>query len=498
MPLSELLSDAIANIHGQITEPERDDAVMETDPTLVIPADPAVRNFSYTIVNGDIYYRTDSVMKKFDGALTAQNRIKGLIEIRESVRRLIDLQMFYSDDRMLELEQKRLNNLYDAYTAKYGLINSRGNSNAFGNDSSYALLCSLENIDEDGKLVSKAAIFYKRTIRQYVEVTHVDTATEALALSLAEKAKVDLPYMASLTDKSEEEIEQELSGVIFRDIGACYPKSNNPFFFDLKSYPLVTADEFLSGNVRQKLNVFRGVSDRLREAGKTEVADLLSPSIAALEKVQPKDLTASEIDVRLGATWLPPEIVQDFMQELFRMDWYARRRIHVQYMHVTGEWNISNKSYDVANVATHVTFGTERVSGYKILEETLNLRDVRVFDTKENAEGREIRVLNKKETILAQQKQQAIKDAFRDWIWKDPDRREKLTTLYNERFNSSRPREYDGSHLSFPGMNPEIKLRPHQVNAIARILYAARKRILLLSLDGKERKAPSDIRAYSD
>ncbi len=471
VPLSELLSDAIANIHGQITEPERDDAEMETDPTLVIPADPAVRNFSYTIVNGDIYYRTDSVMKKFDGALTAQNRIKGLIEIRESVRRLIDLQMFYSDDRMLELEQKRLNNLYDAYTAKYGLINSRGNSNAFGNDSSYALLCSLENIDEDGKLVSKAAIFYKRTIRQYVEVTHVDTATEALALSLAEKAKVDLPYMASLTDKSEEEIEQELSGVIFRDIGACYPKSYNPFFFDLKSYPLVTADEFLSGNVRQKLNVFRGVSDRLREAGKTEVADLLSPSIAALEKVQPKDLTASEIDVRLGATWLPPEIVQDFMQELFRMDWYARRRIHVQYMHVTGEWNISNKSYDVANVATHVTFGTERVSGYKILEETLNLRDVRVFDTKENAEGREIRVLNKKETILAQQKQQAIKDAFRDWIWKDPDRREKLTTLYNERFNSSRPREYDGSHLSFPGMNPEIKLRPHQVNAIARILY---------------------------
>ena len=470
VPLSELLSDAIANIHGQITEIERDDS-MEESTDAIIPADPEVRNFSYTIVNGEIYFREDSVMKKFDGSVTAQNRIKGLIEIRESVRRLIDLQMNYADDRMLEAEQKRLNDLYDGYTAKYGLINSRGNSNAFSNDSSYALLCSLENIDEDGKLESKAAIFTKRTIRQYVEVTHVDTATEALAVSLAEKAKVDLPYMAELTEKSETEIEQELSGVVFRDISSADPVRMNIEDFTPASYAPVTADEFLSGNVRQKLRVFQTIRDRLIAAGKAEIADCLNPSIAALEKVQPKDLTASEIDIRLGATWLPPEIVQEFMQDLFRMDWYAKRRMHVQYMPITGEWNISNKSYDVANVTAHVTFGTDRVNGYKILEETLNLRDVRVFDTKENAEGKEIRVLNKKETILAQQKQQAIKDAFRDWVWKDARRREKLTTLYNERFNSTRPREYDGSHLTFPGMNPEISLRPHQVNAIARILY---------------------------
>jgi len=471
IPLSELLSDAIANIHGQITEPERDETEVETDPTLVIPADPDVRNFSYTVINGEIYFREDSVMKKFDGALTAQNRIKGLIEIRESVRRLIDLQMHYSDDRMLELEQKRLNSLYDAYTAKYGLINSRGNSNAFSNDNSYALLCSLENIDEDGKLISKAAIFTKRTIRQYVEVTHVDTATEALALSLSEKAAVDLDYMAGLTGKEPDEIEQELTGVIFRDVSSADPLRMNMDEFTPSAYAPVTADEFLSGNVRQKLRVYQTIRDRLIAAGKAETAERLTPSIAALEKVQPIDLTASEIDVRLGATWLPPAVVQDFMQELFRMDWYARRRVRVQYMPVTGEWNVSNKSFDSGNVAAHVTFGTDRVNGYKILDETLNLRDVRVFDTKQNPDGKEIRVLNKKETILAQQKQQAIKDAFRDWIWQAPDRRERLTRLYNERFNSTRPREYDGSHLTFPGMNPEIKLRPHQVNAIARILY---------------------------
>lgn len=468
--LSELLSEATANIHGQITEIERDDSMEETTDA-VIPADPEVRNFSYTLVNGEIFFREDSVMKKFDGSLTAQNRIKGLIEIRECVRRLIDLQMNYADDRMLVTEQKRLNTLYDTFIEKYGLINSRGNSNAFSIDSSYALLCSLENIDEDGKLESKAAIFTKRTIRQYVEITHVDTATEALAVSLAEKAKVDLAYMAELTDKSETEIEQELSGLVFRDIGLYYPKFYNPETFDLKEYPLVTADEFLSGNVRQKLAVFRGVSDRLRDAGKVAIADRLLPSIAALEKVQPKDLSASEIDVRLGATWLPPEDIEQFMHELFRGGWYAERRIHVRYMPITGEWNISNKTYDSMNVTSHVTYGTDRINGYKILEDTLNLRDVRVFDTVQNDEGKEIRVLNKKETILAQQKQQMIKDAFRDWIWKDPARRDRLTQIYNERFNSTRPREYDGSHLTFPGMNPEIALRPHQVNAIARILY---------------------------
>ena len=471
VPLSDLLADAITNIHGRITEIEREDAVMEGDSSAVIPADPEVRNFSYTVVDGEIYFRTDSVMNKYDGALTAQNRIKGLIGIRESVRRLIDLQMNYADDRMLEAEQKRLNDLYDTYTAKYGLINSRGNSNAFGNDSSYALLCSLENIDEDGKLQSKADIFTKRTIRQYVEITHADTASEALAVSLAEKAIVDLPYMAQLTEKPESEIEQELIGVVFRDLGGVDPVRMDVNTFDIDAYPLVTADAFLSGNVRQKLKVYETVSDRLRAAGSTELADKLAPSIAALQKVQPKDLTASEIDVRLGATWIPPEIIQDFMQELFRMDWYAKRQIHVRYMPITGEWNISHKSYDVSNVMANSTYGTDRMSGYKILEETLNLKDARIFDIKEDANGREVRVLNKKETILAQQKQQAIKDVFRDWIWKAPDRRERLTRLYNERFNSTRPREYDGSHLTFPGMNPEIKLRPHQVNAIARILY---------------------------
>ena len=471
IPLSELLSDAITNIHGHFTEIEREDAAMEGDSTAVIPADPDVRNFSYTVVDGEIYFRTDSIMKKYDGALTAQNRIKGLIGIRESVRRLIALQMNYADDRMLEAEQKRLNDLYDAYTAKYGLINSRGNNNAFGIDSSYALLCSLENIDEDGKLISKADIFTKRTIRQYVEITHADTASEALAVSLAEKAMVDLPYMAQLTEKPESEIEQELVGVIFRDISGIDPVRMDVNVFDIDAYPLVTADAFLSGNVRQKLKVYETVSDRLRAAGHSELAERLAPSIAALQKVQPKDLTASEIDVRLGATWIPTEIIQDFMQELFRMEWNAKRQIHVRYMPITGEWNISNKSYDVASVMAHSTYGTDRINGYKILEETLNLKDVRIFDTKQGPDGREVRVLNKKETILAQQKQQAIKDAFRDWIWKAPDRRERLTRLYNERFNSTRPREYDGSHLTFPGMNPEIKLRPHQVNAIARILY---------------------------
>ena len=471
VPLSDLLADAITNIHGHFTEIEREDAAMEDDSNAVIPADPDVRNFSYTVVDGEIYFRTDSIMKKYDGALTAQNRIKGLIGIRESVRRLIDLQMNYADDRMLEAEQKRLNDLYDAYTAKYGLINSRGNNNAFGNDSSYALLCSLENIDEDGKLTSKADIFTKRTIRQYVEITHADTASEALAVSLAEKAMVDLPYMAQLTEKPESEIEQELIGVVFRDISSIDPVRMDVNAFDIDAYPLVTADAFLSGNVRQKLKVYETVSDRLRAAGNAELAERLAPSISALQKVQPKDLTASEIDVRLGATWIPTEIIQDFMQELFRMDWYAKRRMRVQYMPITGEWNISNKSYDVASVMAHSTYGTDRMNGYKILEETLNLKDVRIFDTKQGPDGREVRVLNKKETILAQQKQQAIKDAFRDWIWKAPDRRERLTHLYNERFNSTRPREYDGSHLTFPGMNPEITLRPHQVNAIARILY---------------------------
>lgn len=443
--LSEQLRDAMANIHGSITEYEREDDELSESTNESIPADPDVRNFSFTVVDGQIYYRENSRMNKMEVSVTAANRIKGMIELRDCTRRLIEYQLEGYPDEDIAREQRSLNALYDRYTDKYGLLNSRANNMAFSDDSAYCLLCSLEVIDENGNLGRKADMFTKRTIRQQSVVTSVDTATEALAVSLSEKANVDMPYMAELTGKTEEQLAEELTGVIFL----------NPA---TKQYE--TADEYLSGDVRWKLQLLREIDDPQYAA-----------NMAALEKVQPKDLSASEIDVRLGATWLPPEDIEQFVHELLSTAYYIRNRIKVHYSPITAAWNIENKNADYNNVAAGVTYGTNRINAYKIIEETLNLKDVRIFDTVTDENGNEVRVLNKKDTILAQQKQQLIKDAFRDWIWKDPDRRDRLTTLYNTKFNSIRPREYDGSHICFTGMNPEITPRPHQVNAIARILY---------------------------
>ena len=468
--LGEQLRDAMANIHGEIVTYEQEDA-LEGTAKATLPADPSVRNFSYTLVDGEIYFRENSVMSKIEVSLTAQNRIRGMITIRDCVHKLMGRQLDDFSDAAIADAQRELNTLYDAYTAKYGLLNSRGNSMAFSDDSSYPLLCSLEVLDENGKLERKADMFTKRTIRPRTEITHVDTAAEALTVSLSEKAKPDLTYMAQLTGKAEEELETELTGLVFRDIGMGYPGFYNPDFFDLKQFPLVTADEFLSGNVRKKLATNRAVQEKLRAAGNDELADTLAVSIAALEKVQPKDLTASEISVRLGATWIPEEDIKAFVFELLQPGWRGERYIKVRYSDISGEWRIEGKNSDSYNVAANVTYGTKRVNAYDIIEDSLNLKDVRVYDTIQDEEGRERRVLNMKETILAQQKQTQVQEAFRDWLWKDPNRRNRLTTMYNERFNSSRPREFDGSHLVFPGMNPEIDLRPHQENAIARILY---------------------------
>ena len=468
--LGEQLRDAMANIHGEIVAYEQEDA-LEGTAKVMLPADPSVRNFSYTLVDGEIYFRENSVMSKIEVSLTAQNRIRGMIAIRDCVHKLMGRQLDDFSDAAIADAQRELNTLYDAYTSKYGLLNSRGNSMAFSDDSSYPLLCSLEVLDENGKLERKADMFTKRTIRPRTEITHVDTAAEALTVSLSEKAKPDLAYMAQLTGKTEEELETELTGLVFRDIGTGNPGFYSPDFFDLKQFPLVTADEFLSGNVRKKLATNRAVQERLRAAGKDELADTLAVSIAALEKVQPKDLTASEISVRLGSTWIPEEDIKAFVFELLQPGWRGQRYIQVRYSDISGEWRIEGKNSDSYNVSANVTYGTKRVNAYDIIEDSLNLKDVRVYDTVVDEEGREKRVLNMKETILAQQKQTQVQEAFRDWLWKDPDRRDRLTAMYNERFNSSRPREFDGSHLVFPGMNPEIDLRPHQVNAIARVLY---------------------------
>lgn len=469
--LGEQLRDAIANIHGEVVAFEQEDE-LEGSAKATLPADPTVRNFSYTLVDGEIYFRENSIMTKIEVPLTAQNRIRGMIGIRDCVHKLMNRQLdeFFTD-AAIAATQKELNDLYDAYTAKYGLLNSRGNSMAFSDDSSYPLLCSLEVLDENGKLARKADMFTKRTIRPRTEITHVDTAAEALTVSLSEKAKVDLPYMAGLTGKSEDEIEDELTGIVFRDIGTAYAGFYNPDFFDLKTYPLVTADEFLSGNVRRKLATHRAVQEKLQAAGKSDLAETLNVSIAALEKVQPKDLTASEISVRLGATWIPEEDIKAFVFELLQPGWRGERFIQVRYSEISGEWRIEGKNADLYNVSANVTYGTKRVNAYSIIEDSLNLKDTRVYDLIEDEYGKEKRVLNMKETILAQQKQTLIQEAFRDWLWKDQERRDRLTSLYNERFNSTRPREFDGSHLTFPGMNPEITLRPHQANAIARVLY---------------------------
>ena len=447
--LAEQLSGAIRNIRGTYAEAELPD--LGEDETIVetIPADPNVRNFSYTVVDGELYYRQNSIMTKPDFNATAKERAKGMVELRDCVQKLISEQMdgFISDETIRQT-QAELNTLYDGFTAKYGLINSRANALAFAEDSSYYLLCSLEELDEDKNLKRKADMFTRRTIRAHEAVTSVDTASEALALSISEKACVDMEYMSKLTGRSQDELINELNGVIFLD----------PVRGEWQ-----TADEYLSGNVRQKL--------REAEQAAQDSPGYL-PNVEALRQAQPRDLDASEIEVRLGATWIDPAYIREFMWETFETPFYQQRMIDVTYSAFTAEWNIRNKnavSYN--NIAAYMTYGTERANAYKILEDTLNLRDVRIYDTKHDADGREWRVLNSKETTLAQQKQQAIKDAFRDWIWRDPDRRHTLVARYNELFNSTRPREYDGSHITFAGMNPEIRLREHQLNAVAHVLY---------------------------
>ena len=450
LSLEELLSDAIQNIHAEITEYDLDE-VLDGEEDLSIPALPNVRNFSYAVVEGKVYYRENSRMNPVDVSATAESRIKGLIAIRDSVRQLIEYQTEDFPESFIAAEQTKLNNLYDEFSKKYGLINSRANTSAFSADSSYCLLASLEILDDEGNFIRKADMFTKRTIRQKVVVTSVDTASEALALSLAEKARIDMPYMEQLTGKTEEQLYSDLRGVIFLDPSASF---GSPKY--------LPADEYLSGNVRKKLEFVKKLVEEYPE---------YQPNVEALEKVQPQDLSASEISVRLGATWLPTDVVEDFMYELFGTPRYAQWKVKVRYTPLTGEWNVSEKNYDRSNVKANNTYGTTRINGYKIIEETLNLKDVRIFDYVYDASGKKTPVLNKKETAIAQGKQEMIKQAFQDWIWKDPRRRERLCRLYNEKFNSIRPREYDGSHLNFVGMNPEIKLRPHQVNAIAHILY---------------------------
>ena len=451
--LSELLNEAVSNIHGEISEYEVADELEEEDNS--IPADPTVRNFSYTVLDDRIYFRENSRMSPVEVSATAENRIKGMIGIRDCVRNLIELQTEDYPDSEIKQAQEKLNTLYDGFTKKYGLINSRANTSAFSDDSSYALLSALEVINEDGELERKADMFFKRTIKPHKPVTEVDTADEALAVSMGEKAAIDMEYMMELSGKSEEELLADLKGVIFLNPLYEYGNSYEPKY--------LMADEYLSGNVREKLATAK------RSA--TLYPEDYTVNAQALEKVQPKDLTASEISVRLGATWIPPEIFQQFMFEFLDTPRYAQWNIKVHYSQFTGEWNIEGKSYDRSNVKAYSTYGTSRINAYKIIEETLNLKDVRIFDYIEDDEGKKKAVLNKKETAIAQAKQELIKQGFQDWIWADPARREKLTKMYNEKFNSIRPREYDGSHIVFNGMNPEIELREHQKNAVAHILY---------------------------
>ena len=451
--LSELLNEAVSNIHGEISEYEVADELEEEDNS--IPADPTVRNFSYTVLDDKIYFRENSRMSPVEVSATAENRIKGMIGIRDCVRNLIELQTEDYPDGEIKQVQEKLNTLYDGFTKKYGLINSRANTSAFSDDSSYALLSALEVINEDGELERKADMFFKRTIKPHKPVTEVDTADEALAVSMGEKAAIDMEYMMELSGKSEEELFADLKGVIFLNPLYEYGNSYEPKY--------LMADEYLSGNVREKLATAK------RSA--TLYPEDYTANVQALEKVQPKDLTASEISVRLGATWIPPEIFQQFMFEFLDTPRYAQWNIKVHYSQFTGEWNIEGKSYDRSNVKAYSTYGTSRINAYKIIEETLNLKDVRIFDYIEDDEGKKKAVLNKKETAIAQAKQELIKQGFQDWIWADPARREKLTKMYNEKFNSIRPREYDGSHIVFNGMNPEIELREHQKNAVAHILY---------------------------
>ena len=451
--LSEQLDDAIANIHGELMAYEVEDELAEEDTS--IPADPTVRNFSYTVVNDKIYYRENSRMTPVDCSATAENRIKGMIRIRDSVRTLLEIQTEDYPDSEIKAEQEKLNRLYDEFTKKYGLINSRANVSAFSQDSSYSLLSALEVLDDNGELERKADLFTKRTIKPHTPVTAVDTASEALAVSMGEKASVDMAYMCALTGKTEQEIFADLKGVIFLNPLYGYGDSTEPKY--------LMADEYLSGNVREKLALARKSAELYPED--------YTVNVEALEKVQPKDLSASEIFVQLGSTWVPEEIVQQFMFEFLDTPRWAYWNIKVHYSKFTSEWNVEGKSYDRGNVKANSTYGTPRINAYRIIEETLNLKDVRIYDYVEDAEGKKKAVLNKKETAIAQAKQELIKQGFQDWVWSDPARREQLCRIYNEKFNSIRPREYDGSHIVFSGMNPEIELREHQRNAVAHILY---------------------------
>ena len=451
--LAEQLGEAVSNIHGELTAYEVEDELAEEDNS--IPADPTVRNFSYTVLDDKIYFRENSRMAPVEVSATAENRIKGMIRIRDSVRKLIELQTEDYPDSEIKAEQERLNALYDTFSKQYGLINSRANISAFSQDSSFSLLLALEVLGDEGQLERKADIFYKRTIKPHTPVTSVDTASEALAVSMGEKARVDMEYMCELTGKTEEEIFADLKGVIFLNPMYGYGNSTQAKY--------LMADEYLSGNVREKLALARKSAELY--------PDDYTVNVEALERVQPKDLTASEIAVRLGATWLPTEIVEQFMFEFLGTPRYAQWNIKVHFSAYTGEWNIEGKSYDRSNVKAYSTYGTGRINAYKIIEETLNLKDVRIFDYVEDADGKKKAILNKKETAIAQAKQELIKQGFQDWVWSDPERRERLCILYNEKFNSLRPREYDGSHIVFSGMNPEIELREHQRNAVAHILY---------------------------
>ena len=447
--LSEPLHNAVQRINGEITELDNEIDQISDEQDTSIPADPNVRNFSFALVDGKVYFRENDRMTPATVSMTAENRIKGLIEIRDCVRRLIEYQTEDYPEEMIRTEQENLNRLYDSYTEKYGLINSRGNYLAFASDESYFLLCSLEVLDDEGNFKRKADMFTKRTIKPHREVTSVETSSEALALSIGEKARVDLPYMEQLTGKTQAELVKDLHGVIFK-----VPNS------EPVSY--AAADEYLSGNVRTKLIIAQAAAKDDPE---------LAVNVEALKQVIPKDLSAAEISVRLGTTWIPQEDIQQFVMELLTPSQYARGKIKVRYTEFNGDWFIENKSSDFDNVKANSTYGTKRASAYRIIEDTLNLRDVRIFDYVYDEHGNKKAVFNAKETTAAQAKQEAVKQAFADWIWKDPERRNRLVRYYNDTFNCIRPREYDGSHITFGGISPEITLRPHQVNAIAHILY---------------------------
>ena len=462
--LAALLDKAIAELHARIPAYEQDGPEEED---LSIPADPNVRNYSFTSVDGKLYFRIDSRMEPVELPLTTENRVRGMIALRDCTRQLIEYQAENHPDEIIRREQEKLNGLYDAYVKKYGRLYTRGNNLAFSDDSSYPLLCSLEVLDNEGNFARKADMFTKRTIRPHEPVTQVDTASEALAVSLSEKAQVDLGFMSELSGKSEDELVQELSGVIYRNVRCgLTPEEISPVQLDLTAYPYVTAEEFLSGNVRKKLRMLQALQAALPAEKKQELAGYLS----AMEAVQPTELTAAEIGVRIGASWVPTDVYQQFMFELFGTSVYARQRMRVVRSEYSGEWNISNKSMDGGNIKAVTTYGTKRITAYHILEQTLNQRVVKVFDTVVE-DGKERPVLNVKETAIAQDRQELIKSKFADWLWQDIDRRERLCRIYNDTFNSIRPREYDGSHLRFVGMNPEITLRKHQVNAIAHVLY---------------------------